>query len=228
MTEEQIMVRLRSDCLSLELDNQGMIRSIFDRKGKQEYLVDSSPTPLLRLGVSGRLVGPSRCSYDDFSSEIILSFENSQDAHVAVHAHDTHVSFTLTALTGGAVSHVLWGGFTTAITDTIGETIGVVRNRDFAFGIQSLNVHTIGGRPEEFPGPGKATDTGTSTGNVSEVRAFSSHRDGGLLNSSIPCLGVRHRRPSKPLARSKSKKDCLTRSWTENGAKPGQVPEVPI
>src|SRR5690606_5212421 len=40
-----------------------------------------------------------------------------------------------------------WGPFETNIKETIGETVGVVRNKDFSIGIQALNMRTLGGYP---------------------------------------------------------------------------------
>jgi len=39
------------------------------------------------------------------------------------------------------------GPYPATISETIGETIGVVRGEEFALGIQSLNPKTIGGYP---------------------------------------------------------------------------------
>ena len=44
---------------------------------------------------------------------------------------------------------VLWGPFPTSIGDTVGEVVGVVRNKDFAIGIQALNIKTLGGYPND-------------------------------------------------------------------------------
>jgi hypothetical protein len=43
------------------------------------------------------------------------------------------------------VEAILWGPFRTTIGETVGEFVGVVRNRDYAIGIQSLQVKTTGG-----------------------------------------------------------------------------------
>ena len=46
-----------------------------------------------------------------------------------------------------SVELVLWGPYPTSIRDMIGETVGVVRDREFAVGIQALNARTLGGYP---------------------------------------------------------------------------------
>jgi len=40
---------------------------------------------------------------------------------------------------------ILWGPFKTTIGETVGEFVGVVRNQEYAIGIQALNVKTTGG-----------------------------------------------------------------------------------
>jgi hypothetical protein len=45
------------------------------------------------------------------------------------------------------VELVLWGPYPTTIGEIVGETVGVVRNREFALGIQALNAKTLGGFP---------------------------------------------------------------------------------
>jgi len=45
------------------------------------------------------------------------------------------------------IDRVLWGSFAITINKTVGEIIGVVRNDDFAIGLQALNLKTIGGYP---------------------------------------------------------------------------------
>jgi hypothetical protein len=42
---------------------------------------------------------------------------------------------------------VLWGPYPTTIGDIIGEVVGVVRDSEFAVGIQGLNAKTLGGYP---------------------------------------------------------------------------------
>jgi hypothetical protein len=52
------------------------------------------------------------------------------------------------------VELVVWGPYATTISDTIGETVGVVRDSEFAVGIQALNIKTLGGYPwrdNDFP-----------------------------------------------------------------------------
>ena len=44
------------------------------------------------------------------------------------------------------IDAVLWGPINTTIGQTIGEVVGVVRDADFAVGLQTLNTKTCGGK----------------------------------------------------------------------------------
>ena len=59
---------------------------------------------------------------------------------------DSHLTFELLSLTNHeSVDLILWGPYPTTINKIIGETVGVVRGEDYAIGIQSLNIKTLGG-----------------------------------------------------------------------------------
>ena len=71
-------------------------------------------------------------------------------AVVAVRTKPTHVTFELIGLQSAKhVELVLWGPYPIRIGDVIGEVVGVVRDREFAVGIQALNVKTLGGYPTQ-------------------------------------------------------------------------------
>ena len=71
-------------------------------------------------------------------------------ARVKVSIKPTYLTFEMKSIEGTDAALVMWGPYPTTINQTIGETIGVVRNDDFAFGIQTLYIQTIGGRPREY------------------------------------------------------------------------------
>ena len=60
----------------------------------------------------------------------------------------SHINFELIALSqADEVDLIVWGPYPTTIDKIIGETVGVVRGENFAIGIQSLNLKTLGGYP---------------------------------------------------------------------------------
>ena len=50
-----------------------------------------------------------------------------------------------------SIKAVNWGPFSTTITKYIGETICVVRDEDYAIGMQALTLHTMDGLPDQLP-----------------------------------------------------------------------------
>jgi hypothetical protein len=69
-------------------------------------------------------------------------------AHIKAEQKTTHITFELIKIEGNSKPDLaIWGPFATTINQTVGETVGVVRNEDFAIGIQALNPKTLGGYP---------------------------------------------------------------------------------
>jgi hypothetical protein len=66
------------------------------------------------------------------SSEIVLSFIDKSAATIKVDQQADYTSFELKQLTNAADAElILWGPYPTIIGDTIGEVVGVVRNKEF-------------------------------------------------------------------------------------------------
>ena len=132
------------------------------------------PAPLLQVRVGGEFFAPGWATWDRKSRILRLSYgvaaETPVDtqgakletgaspadvgegiqvtATVAIAAKPTHVVFELVAIDPEEkVELVLWGPFPTTIGETVGEVVGVVRDREFAVGIQALNAKTLGGYP---------------------------------------------------------------------------------
>jgi len=77
------------------------------------------------------------------------------------------------------VELVLWGPYPTTIGSVVGEIIGVVRDADFAVGIQALNAKTLGGYPareDDSDGGFSADDLGTYANLPAELKKDQSYR----------------------------------------------------
>jgi hypothetical protein len=130
------------------LNNKGRVASLRDISGQKEYLYPDTASVLLRLKTKGNWENPSAMIYD--RSKQILSFRYPSQISIEVKAslYDTHIAFEIIgAKPMEKIERILWGSFATTINQTVGEIIGVVRNADFAIGIQALNLKTIGGFP---------------------------------------------------------------------------------
>lgn len=135
--------------LGLRIDKRGAVSAITDTKTKAGYIYEGEASPLLALRIGGVITAPDAMRYDAKTGGMKLSY-GTVTATVSVEVKKTHIVFELVSVEpAGAADIALWGPYRTTVKGTIGETVGVVRNGTFAFGIQSLNPKTIGGYPNE-------------------------------------------------------------------------------
>jgi hypothetical protein len=88
-------------------------------------------------------------TWDGRSGRVVLRYDAvGVEAVIATKPKKTHVVFELVGISPEEkVEVILWGPYPTTINRTIGETVGIVRDKTFAIGIMSLNPKTIGGYP---------------------------------------------------------------------------------
>ncbi|MEN8007434.1 MAG: hypothetical protein ABFS42_10490 [Candidatus Krumholzibacteriota bacterium] len=153
MSCSEAPIALRAGGLVCHLDARGHLTSLENGSAGVEYLAQGQPAPLLSVKTAGRWITPTRLepgADDSFS----LHFD---DAGVSVEfqalARETHLALEVLAVEPDTLVDALrWGPFPVAIGDTVGEIVGVVRNPEFAIGIQALNAKTIGGVMENEEG----------------------------------------------------------------------------
>lgn len=135
---------------SLQLDATGKLTSMKSLVLQKEYLVAEHATALMSIKKDGNVLAPQRCVWKAKSSELLLTYPQAgMEATIKVKQEDQYISFELKRLTQAeTVDWVQWGPYPTSIADTVGEVVGVVRDANFAIGIQALNVKTLGGSPE--------------------------------------------------------------------------------
>jgi hypothetical protein len=134
---------------SFRVNEQGSLSAINRQSDGRNYLAPSQPAPLLSLRIAGKWLAPTNCVWDSGFGRLTLRYPAADArAVVAVTAKPTHVVFeTVEVEPVQDVELVLWGSYPIAIRETVGEVIGVVRDREFAVGIQALNLKTLGGYP---------------------------------------------------------------------------------
>lgn len=134
---------------SIQLDNSGKLTSMKRLSPQQEFLFADKATALVSIMKDGNIYTPGSCTWNAKNSELALSYpQTGVEAKVKVQRNDNYISFELIQLTPqDKVDVLLWGPYPVTIADTIGEVVGVVRSKDFAIGIQALNVKTLGGYP---------------------------------------------------------------------------------
>ncbi|WP_126249124.1 hypothetical protein [Chitinophaga rhizosphaerae] len=131
------------------LDGAGKVTSMKSLALNKEFLVPAEATALLSVKKDGAVHAPRTCTWNPKKSELALSYpQTGVEAVVKVQSNDQYLRFELTKISPAEkVDLVLWGPYPTSIADTVGEVVGVVRNPEFAIGIQALNIKTLGGYP---------------------------------------------------------------------------------
>ncbi|MBL9126023.1 MAG: hypothetical protein JNL97_00180, partial [Verrucomicrobiales bacterium] len=152
----------RTETASFSVDDRGILTAIQDLASGRNYLAPNQPAPLLSLRRSGRVHPPRTAAWDPESRRLTLRFDQAEGSVVVlrVDTFPSHVAFEVVRLEPSAnLDWILWGPYPTTISETIGETVGVVRNGDFAVGIQSLEPRTLGGYPHaENDAEGESSD----------------------------------------------------------------------
>ena len=142
-----VAVTVENRSLGLEIDATGALRAL--RHGAVNLLAAGQPAPILQLRIGQVWHRPVGMSWDATAEKLQLQYSPAGvTATIRVTAKPTHIVCELIALEPvDQVELVLWGPYPTTIGEIVGETVGVVRNQESAFGIQSLNAKTLGGFP---------------------------------------------------------------------------------
>ncbi len=143
------LITLQSDTFSVSLNQKGAFTAFTDPETQVNYIASGVQAPLLSLGIKGQTIEPEELIHHQDSTVIELVFtEGNIRARIQYALKKTHLTFELLSLEPkNQVDYIVWGPYPTTIDKTIGETVGVVRNDDYAIGIQALNIKTLGGFP---------------------------------------------------------------------------------
>ncbi|HLV80813.1 MAG TPA: hypothetical protein VKT32_11050 [Chthonomonadaceae bacterium] len=140
---------LRTQSALFEIDGRGFLEKIERRENGRNYLAVGQPAPLLSVRVAGMLHAPESARWDARAKQLTLHYVPAGVTVVlAARAKATHITFEVMKVEPAErVELIIWGPYPTVIGQTIGDTVGVVRDAEFAVGIQALNPKTLGGYP---------------------------------------------------------------------------------
>lgn len=160
---------------------QGAWESVSRRSDGREYLASGQPAPILSVRVGGTLHAPATAAWDDTARTLSLGYSAAGvTARVRVDTRESHLTLELVGLEPAAaverVSLVLWGPVPTSIRKTVGEVVGVVRDGEYALGVQALNIKTLGGYPENDEGSADRPYAARATEWGSVLQAYSMDR----------------------------------------------------
>ncbi len=175
-------ISLRTDDLNLTISVAGQLTAILNPSTDKNYLALNENAPLLKIRVGSEWEEPNRAIYNSKSGTITLNFPTSKiSAVIKVDQKKTHLVFELIRLSAkDKVNAVCWGPYPTVIGQTIGEVIGVVRDGEYAFGLQALNTKTLGGILKQEGG------TDDSRGNTAITQPYGSSIQAFSLDRSKP------------------------------------------
>ncbi|MBK8556506.1 MAG: hypothetical protein IPL65_12415 [Lewinellaceae bacterium] len=129
------------------INASGQLIQLQDKASGINYCPKDTLAAFFSIRCGGVMQYPSSVK-KDASGNLVFRFDNGASATVLVQQKTTHLTFELTRISGPAtIELIVWGPFRTSISETIGETVGVVRNQDFAIGLQAVNPKTLGGYP---------------------------------------------------------------------------------
>lgn len=188
-----------TDTIRIEIDQNGFVAGLKETSSNKNFVANGNKGPLLAVVDNGQLSMPASFEAID-ENAYKLSFDQSiVQIELKIEAKQSHVSFTVAGASGDeGLEAIIWGPYPTVIADTIGENIGVVRNADFAIGIQSLNPKTTAGKLDNIRGvtsyhgtAAEATDFG------SILQAFAIDRTKDRTKSTWD--GWENRFPGRPI-----------------------------
>ncbi|MCG2460726.1 hypothetical protein K8352_08200 [Flavobacteriaceae bacterium F89] len=136
--------------LEIGINSKGQLTMLKNPGNDKDHLYQKEGSNgLMAIRVHGELENPASMKVGESGERFTLTYpKNNVEAVVKATQKEGYVTFELISIThADKIELALWGPYRTDIKETIGETVGVVRNKDFAFGIQALNKRTLGGFP---------------------------------------------------------------------------------
>lgn len=152
--------------------------------------------PLLKIRIGDNWYEPTDAT---FKSGIIslIYLPVKITALVKVVQKKTHLTFELIKIDANdKVNAVIWGPYPTVISKTIGEVVGVVRDGEYAIGIQALNPKTLGGVLKNSEG---SVETTGSRGSTAVAQTYGSSLQAFSLDRSLDRKLTVWGRPEMPV-----------------------------
>jgi hypothetical protein len=139
----QAQVSFETGSFRLSLDADGAISELNDIENDVNYLA-AEPAFLVGIKSEGEILAPT--GFKSKGEQLSYMFPGNMQVDIKAQDKGDYLRFEVMGLSNEAgIDAILWGPIRTTIGETVGEFVGVVRNQDYAIGIQALNVKTTGG-----------------------------------------------------------------------------------
>lgn len=138
-----------TDSFLLKVDASGNVASLTDKDGHRNYLAAQEKSPLVAIRIDGEYENPASADWNENDKVMTLTFpKNNSVISVKAEQKNKYITFEIIGSESDKdIELAVWGPYATTISKTVGECIGVVRDSEYAVGIQTLNPKTIGGYP---------------------------------------------------------------------------------
>ncbi|MFD7428519.1 Ig domain-containing protein [Streptomyces sp. NPDC059818] len=148
-------IEVRAGYLDLELDRTGTVVGLEDVRTGVDHLAAGHAASLVSLVIDGKQQRPTMVHRSGPGGRM-LTFRN-QAAHWKIQVklvtgsggYTTFEAVDVDVPKGVDVQTLLWGPLATSISKTVGTSVGVVRDDDFAIGLRPLTDRTEGAWPQE-------------------------------------------------------------------------------
>lgn len=163
---------MKTAAFQLEMGPRGEIVKLLDLKSHKNYAPGARPGSLVRVRTSdGRELTPATVTFR--KNILAAAFDDGIELWVRASQGPDYLRFELTkAVHPEKIEAVLWGPINTTVAEIIGEVVGVVRNAEFAIGLQTLNPKTCGGKLVNEEGTTGGVTTATAEPFGSSLQAF--------------------------------------------------------
>ena len=145
-TSEQ-MLSLQTQSATFTIGSKGQFLKI--EANGVNLLSSVQNSPVLQVRVEGKDYLPDSAVWDVDQDWLTLQYNDVKvRLDVEIKVKPTHITMELVGAESlDRIDCVLWGPYATNVNLIVGEVVGVVRDREFAVGIQALNAKTQGGPP---------------------------------------------------------------------------------
>lgn len=166
-------IEIQAGYLELELDRTGTVVGLEDVRTGVDHLAPGHAASLVSLVVDGKQQRPTTVDRSGPGGQM-LTFRN-KAAHWKIQVklvssrggYTTFEAVAVDAPKGVDVQTLLWGPLATSISQTVGTSVGVVRDDDFAIGLRPLTDRTEGAWPQEDQDMGWESEVDRNTDHVS-------------------------------------------------------------
>jgi len=148
-------LNLSSKDFKIKISPAGLLTGLSSIPDNKDYSAQGQVSPLLQIKYGNEIEAPESAAWGHGDNLITLNYKKAGAAvKIKYSVKPTHITFEIAGITdkNKKIDLVIWGPFATSISKTVGEIIGVVRDGNYAVGIQALNVKTSGGYPEKDEG----------------------------------------------------------------------------